>query len=382
MYFVSKNSLWRSVSAIHRLNPVAIIARLLIILGILLGMGITPSHAADGPTVLKNTIQVRLWQNSGAWNPGAKEPDFNFNSWFPQLIFRVRGPVTGGSQFIVEYTKPDGSVWAKVDCPTEEIGPDRWTEVSTPRDTSTEAEKKYTKAEGTFGFKIRLKNELAGQTQVLYTGKFTVGKISKFNGTPVTKNKYDYFVNHDWTLPIGYLWFDRDQVSSHFSATMWFKSDSGGSDMGAYLFYKGKQIGSTKEQGSTTTTESEVGTVNRDAKDPHWQALIITWYNIADTAMDPNNPNDRLFYLDKNPGEYEIKVLRKGTLIRQATFTVGEDGKIKVPGMPGEPDTAITTDRMVLPVKVIGTLDGTWNKTAWQTDAFYGNPIKGITMTP
>ena len=26
--------------------------------------------------------------------------------------------------------------------------------------------------------------------------------------------------------------------------------------------------------------------------------------------------------------------------------------------------------------------DGMWNKTAWQTDAFYSNPLKGFTPTP
>jgi hypothetical protein len=359
----------------------ALIARLFFLLiGFLTLMGSSPARA-DGPVILKNTVLVGLWQNSGYWAAGAKEPNFLLNSWFPQVSFRVRGPIAGGSQFIVEYTKPDGSVWGQTQCPTEEIGADRWTGVVTPRDSSTAAEKKYTTAVGTFGFKIRLKNELSGTNQVLYTGKFTVGKVSKSNGTPPTKNKYDYVVNHDWTLPLGYLWFDRDQVSTHFSATMWFKGDTNGADLSAYLFYKGKQIASTKEQGSASTTEKEVRTVDGAATDPAWRSWIITWFNIADTALDPKNPNERLFYLDKNPGEYEIKVLRKGTLCRTATFTVGADGKIVVPGVTQGADPMITTDRIPIPVKVLGTTDGVWNKAAWPNDAFYGNPIKGVTAT-
>jgi hypothetical protein len=357
----------------------AITRTLFLLLGLLASVSTTPARAADGPTVLKNTVQVSVWQISGYWAPGAKEADFSRNSWFPQVRFRVRGPVTGGSQFIVEFTRPDGSVWGQSPCPTEEIGADRWTGTSTQRDTSTAAEKKYTTAVGTFGFKIRLKNELSGVNQVLYTGKFTVGKVSKSNGTPPTKNKYDYVVNHDWTLPIGYLWFDRDQVSSHFSATMWFKGDTNGADLSAYLFYKGKQIGSTKEQGSASTTESEVRTVDGAATDPAWRSWILTWFNIADTAMDPARPNERLFYLDKNPGEYEIKVLRKGTLTRVAKFTVGPDGKIVVPGGAGAVDPMISTDRIVIPVTVVGMLDGTWNPTAWKTEAYYGNPLKSFT---
>lgn len=330
----------------------------------------------DGPTVLKNTVRVGLWQTSGYWKPGARQADFDQNAWFPQVAFRVRGPVTGGSQFLVEYTRPDGSVWGRSPCPTEEVAADQWFGTATRRDTSPAAEKKYTTAVGAFGFKIRLKNELSGVDQVLYAGRFTVGRVSKSNGTPAMKNKYDFIVDHDWTLPIGYLWFDRDNVSSHFSATMWFKGDTNGADLSAYLFYKGKQIGSTKEMGSASTTETEVRTVDGAATDPAWRSWILTWFNVADKPMDPAQLNERLFYLDRNPGEYEIKVVRKGSLTRVAAFTVGPGGEITVPGGTGGADPMISTDRVVLPVRVLGTLDGAWKKAAWKTDAFYGNPLK------
>lgn len=354
----------------------------LLLLGSLAMFWGKPAYAVEGPTILKNTMQVSLWQNNGYWRPGVKDQDFSVNSWFPQVTFRVRGPITGGSQFIIEYTRADGSVWAQVPCPTEEIPADRWVGVMTERDSSPEGEKKYTTAVGPFGFKIRLKNELAGTNQVLYTGKFTIGKVSKFNGTPVTKNKYDYYIDHDWALPIGYLWFKPDTVVSPLSATMWFKGNTNGTDLSAYVFYKGKQIASTKEYGSASSTDMEVRTVSGDAGDPTWQAWIMTWYTIAEKATDPNNPNERLFYLDKNPGEYEIKVLRKGTLCRQAAFTVGTDGKITIPGTTGVNDPMISRDRMIMPVKVLGTMDGTWNKAAWQTEGYYGSPLKGVSLLP
>jgi hypothetical protein len=37
---------------------------------------------------------------------------------------------------------------------------------------------------------------------------------------------------------------------------------------------------------------------------------------------------------------------------------------------------------VIIPVQIIGDQDGMWNKTAWQTDAFYGNPLKGFTPIP
>jgi len=37
---------------------------------------------------------------------------------------------------------------------------------------------------------------------------------------------------------------------------------------------------------------------------------------------------------------------------------------------------------VIVPVQVIGDQDGMWNKTAWKTDAFYGNPLTGFTALP
>jgi hypothetical protein len=34
----------------------------------------------------------------------------------------------------------------------------------------------------------------------------------------------------------------------------------------------------------------------------------------------------------------------------------------------------------MIPVKVVGALDGQWQSTAWKTDAFYGNPLQGFSV--
>ena len=60
-------------------------------------------------------------------------------------------------------------------------------------------------------------------------------------------------------------------------------------------------------------------------------------------------------------------------------FTVAPDGKF---------DNGIASinrlgsDRVIVPVQIIGDQDGAWNKTAWKTDAFYGNPLAGFTALP
>lgn len=334
------------------------------------------AHAADGPTVIKPSVFVGVTQSWHYWQPATKKFQPDTTTWVPRLKFAVYGPVPGGSQFVVDFTKPGDRPWLSLDCPTQEIKADERAKVETKEDNSTEAEKLYTIGTGVFGFKIRVKNELTNQNQVLFSGHFKVGKVSKYNGTPVTKNQNDYYVDYDWVLPFAYVWFDEDEVSSSLAVSMWFKNPVLGDDLAGYVFYKGKQIASTKEGGSTGTAEEELRTVHGDKGDPGWQLRQIEWSTVSRTAHDPANPIDKLHYLDKNPGEYEIKILRSGKLSRDMKFTVGDDGKIVDNGL-GAPDK-LNTKRMVFPVQIIGTQDGTYQKSAWKTEAFYGNPVLGF----
>jgi len=36
------------------------------------------------------------------------------------------------------------------------------------------------------------------------------------------------------------------------------------------------------------------------------------------------------------------------------------------------------TLRVVVPAQIIGDLDGQWDRNAYKTDAFYGNPLSGF----
>lgn len=78
-------------------------------------------------------------------------------------------------------------------------------------------------------------------------------------------------------------------------------------------------------------------------------------------------------------GEYEFKVLWNNRLARSIKFTVGPDGKF---------DDRIATanrlgsERAVVAVQIIGDQDGQWDRAAWKTDAFYGNPLNGFAPPP
>ena len=78
----------------------------------------------------------------------------------------------------------------------------------------------------------------------------------------------------------------------------------------------------------------------------------------------------------KNLGEYEIKILQNGKLARTAKFTMGSGGKLVDTGIGRQ--SALGTGRIVVPVQVVGDQDGTFDRNAWKTEAFYGNPMTGF----
>ena len=87
-----------------------------------------------------------------------------------------------------------------------------------------------------------------------------------------------------------------------------------------------------------------------------------------------------MYLMSENPGNYEVKIIYKGHLVRSIKFAVDAEGKIV--------DNDIATgnklgnNRVIVPVQVLGDSDGQWDRTAWKTDAFYGNPLTGFTPSP
>ncbi len=96
------------------------------------------------------------------------------------------------------------------------------------------------------------------------------------------------------------------------------------------------------------------------------------------TDTSSANNTSEIFFLNRNPGEYEVKVLRAGELARSAKFSVGPDGRLVDNGITQK--NTLGGLAMILPVKVIGTGDGQWDPNAWKTGAFYGNPLVGFNV--
>ena len=334
----------------------------------------------DQPTIAKDSIQVTAYTN------GAYHGSYDTWSWVPKMEYRVNGPIASGSQLYVEYTVPGGPP-VKFDCQTEETQQGRWWKTECGgRDIPEDKSTTYT---GPVSFAIKMRNELAGTDATLFTGKMKVGKVHSNESGPKAVNKFVYYVDHDWNLPIGYVFLTADDLKGWdrpgFNVAFWVRGEA--VNMQPHLFYQGKEVGKMFYQGEEVgkagcEAELENGTthfvddsVPQKAK---WARVICSFPNVRGWDKTGEGPGmfGPLYLLSANPGDYEFKVLWNNHLARSLKFTAGPDGKIDN-GIAAA--NKLGSNRVIVPVQIIGDQDGRWDRTAWKTEAFYGNPLTGFT---
>jgi hypothetical protein len=338
-----------------------------------------------GQTINKPSVQVRLQVHKGY------KGDPETWSWTPVINFRVNGPFSPGGAVSVEYSLP-GKSW-KFDCQVEEAGPG-WLGVrdcgQNPPDDQAVT---YT---GPVDFKINLRNELEGKSATLLSGKF---KVDKFHegvvDLPKFKNNFVYYVNYDWVMPIAYVYDEwvynweyagplnrygstvPDLSSSHLMAAFSFRGTNKGviySKYAAYLYYKGQMVAEAIPE-SAVCEVLNVPESNQDSPNAYCRS-VFTFSKALLWAKDLSLVAPDHFPMYKNAGEYEIKVLQNGRLARTAKFTMGSDYKIVDTGIGKQNN--LGTLRVVVPAQIIGDQDGQWDRNAYKTDAFFGNPLTGF----
>jgi hypothetical protein len=339
----------------------------------------------DQPTVAKDSIQMTAFTYS------VYKKNFDVWSWVPLIQYRINGPIPSGSQLYVEYTVPGGPA-VKFDCATEETQKGYWWKTECGgRDGIPE--EKATTYTGPFSFAIKMRNELAGNDTTLFTGKAKVAKVhsNEINSGKFV-NHFVYYVDQDWNLPIAYLMYKADDLKGmdrpSLNIAFWVRGDA--YKFQPHLFYQGKEVGKTIYDGeeigkASCEAEVENGTtqfvedsVPQKAK---WARVLCSFVNVRGWDKTGEAPGmfGPLYTLDKNPGEYEFKLLWNNHLARSIKFTVGPNGKIEN-GIAAA--NKLGSDRVIVPVQIIGDQDGQWDRTAWKTDAFYGNPLTGFTALP
>jgi hypothetical protein len=226
----------------------------------------------------------------------------------------------------------------------------------------------------------------------LFTGKMKVGKAHSNEAGPKALNKFVYYVDHDWNLPIGYVFLTADDTRGwnlpKFNVAFWVRGDA--VSFQPHLFYQGKEVGKKFYQGDEVgkaSCEADVeNTTTHYVEDSfpqkaRWARVICDFPNVKGLDKTGEGPGmfGPLYVLSANPGDYEFKVLWNNHLARSIKFTAGPDGIV---------DNGIATanklgsKRVIVPVQIIGDQDGQWDRAAWKTDAFYGNPLTGFTALP
>ena len=340
------------------------------------------SAADNNSVVFKTSIQVSTAQVRSIKHTDGMWYD-DYWHWAPRIKFNVQGPLPGGSQLSTEFFLPGEKSWVKYDCKTPDVGQGQIGKIECGFGLS-ERELKGIKDTGDFSFKIQIKNELAGTNATLFSGHFNVKKFNAEPDLPVNKNHWLYYVDHDWELPLGMVWYPRPYRSADgveyyndyatLSSAFWFKSgEIREGNAAGYLFYQGKEISNTKSHGHVV---SEIATAAGGPNCPYnYQRVQFEFMDVFAFAADhQSHPG---FYLNENPGDYEVKVLREGKLTRALKFTVGPDGKLVDNGIVSANN--ILGFRIIVPAQVLGDTDGQWDRSAWKTAMLYGNPMSGFT---
>jgi len=311
--------------------------------------------ADDAPTIVKNSVRVSIKNN-------VRLTPIQSDAWLPVIAFWVNGPIASGSQLSVEFSLPTKPKWIEFDCDTGEIKKGEWWKTSCGGGPKAKA----VFYSGPVAFTIRLRNELLGTNSTIFTGKAKIVKVPEYPGS----KEFEYYFDDDWTIPIGYVFFANDPghgVTSLHTA-FWYRGNP--PDIEAHLFYMGKDIAKYTSAGN--------GAGDWDPAKFQWGLAECHFLGVYRTQKEAEDGYDPKFSLEKNPGDYEVKVLIVNKLARSIKFSVDANGIV---------DNGIATanklgsDRIIVPVQVIGD-QGPWDKLAWKTGAFYGNPLTGFAVGP
>jgi hypothetical protein len=298
-------------------------------------------------------------------------------SWTPDIRFDTNGNLPSGAQYHATVSLPNGTPWVEMDCKWVGGSQSNYYHCGGP----DFPEEKGTTATGLFPFAIKMRNELQGTDQTLFTGKVKIEKAPGDDGTPAQRAKKSFFYPvHDWALPVGYVYYGPEE--NYLYTSFWVRGST--YNIKPHIFYKGKELDYAGNDKSSCNERAEVGDAYiRSVKPaPVWRLVECKLYTVI--AREKGNNDDTRHRVISNPGEYEIKVLWNDELARSIKFNVGPDGQLAggVPLLYRIQGDGERLSGVIVPVQIIGAQDGPWDKNAWKTDAFYSNPPQGFAPAP
>ena len=333
----------------------------------------TQTAAGSGAlTVLKNLVSV------DARTVTSYKGDGSTYSWTPVIKFDTNGSIPSGAHYHALVSTPAGAPWVDMDCKWVGGSQSNYYQCGGP----DVPEEKGTTATGLFPFAIKIRNELNGTDETLFTGKVKIEKAPGDDGTPAERAKKSFFFpNHDWALPVGYVFYSPEE--NYLYTSFWVRGQT--YNVKPHIFYQGKELDYGGADKASCRDVAEVGDAYiRTVKPaPIWRFVECKFFTVI--ASEKGNKDDTRQRVMSNPGEYEIKVLWNNHLSRSIKFNVGPDGNLSG-GVPllyrvrGDAEERLSG--VIVPVAILDEQDGPWDKNAWKTGAFYGNPPQGFTPAP
>jgi hypothetical protein len=330
-------------------------------------------EAPMNPQFLPDTLEIQVEH----WDYYWKIPNDNHNtSWAPRLKFDV---VYGGStklRFKADYFMPDGSLWFSEPLDQRGIVDDHTHTIGIYSQDDSSRDKKTIVVGGVFPFKITNIRD----NSTVFQGKFKVNRYKPQYSDARYKNEVDYYVDYDWKLPIGLadVYYSRDNATPIIR--MWFKGDIPNDNLEARLFHNGQQIATTDEGGGVDHGEDYYADKRGDDKSLFWREFKFSWPSRIEFIMTEDLRNYTAYnnakFINQMPGEYVVKVYYNGEQVRETRFSIGNNGTYADNGIAKQNN--LTTNKIILPVKVMGTLDK-WNAVNAKAQGFYGNPVNGLT---
>jgi len=316
-------------------------------------------NASDGqPRIDKNSILITTQR-------GRDVGGYEARGWVPAIQYRGTGSIASGSRLSVDFTVA-GKPWVSFDCTPERETEDTPSWSATCGGDSIPGGKQVTYA-GPVAFTIHLRNELQGTNVTLFNGTAKVVMVPASKGAAKIDNE-EWYVDEDWRIPFGYVFWEKDPGHGNdefLHVAFWVRGNT--PEVEAHLFYQGKDIAKFSKPGN--------GAADWNPNLYRWGLIDGEFLGVYQNAPGGDEGYEPRFGVRNNPGNYEVKVLILGHLARSIKFKVSANGSLE-----RDVDSANTlgTDRVVVPVQVVGDSGGTWDRNAWKTEAFYGNPLAGF----
>ena len=324
------------------------------------------------PQFLPDTLEVQVEH----WDYYWKIPNNNHNtSWAPRINSKV---FYGGStklRFKADYFMPDGSLWFSEALEYRGGFNEKSGLTSVQSESDSNRDKKAIVTGGLFGLKITNIRD----NSTVFQGKFKVVRYKPKYSDVRYKNEVDYYVDYDWKLPIALADLEFETNVATPKIRMWFKGDLKTDNFEARLFHNGQQIATTDDGGGVGSGERYYADKRGDDESLFWREVTFSWpyraeFIVTEDLRGWTNYKNTQF-INQMPGEYVVKVYYNGDQVRETKFSIGNNGTYADNGIAKQSN--LTTNKVILPVKVMGTLDK-WNPTNAKAMGFYGNPIAGV----